>query len=534
MRRQFIFVIIFLLCSLNLSAASWALLPVKFSGAANEQTINGASFDPDKPENAWDMAQMLRLYLKSNYVNTVLPMSSVMRAYKNNRIGINSDLTLTELKTLSENIDADKLLLTKIYFAGKSVNIETRIYFSQSGVISDSATISGENLYETIGRSLKQRFQFSSNNFLKPENNYFFIWGIDASGKNYEEIRSLSSLIRELDISRTAAISIDGYGKSLYLPPTPEKLSLFDYLDHIKSQSTDTTDRLFPELLESVYSFVLKNQNEEKAIAVVLVSSAPKSMSSRQKTAGFIRKIGLKSGLLILGNGRLTPEERNFWSIQTAGNSHIQYRDVIYKQKTGLADGNSLYLIKSGNRLLESNTSEIDNSHEIFLSIDQSKIFTQDNIYQTFESATQRKVVSQYKPEIAYPVSMFGNLMEGNSSDSKETKLRLLLLMENKPFWIEVPYRSVLDENGNMLLSVDNSYFFFLNLVMGDHGMPFRNSPNFAEILPDSEVSRILLLNIEQYLKNPARFLNQSIARTSLYIFYGKVKEIKIEKKYIY
>ena len=533
-KRQFIFVFIFLASSIHLYAASWALLPVKFNGSPGAQMAGGMSFDPEKSENGWEVAQLIRLYLKSNYVNTVLPMSSVMKVFKNNHIGLNADITTAELKTISDNIDADKLLLTEIFFTNKSVKVQTRIYFSQSGIISDSTTLVGENLYEVLGRALQQRFQFVGNNFLKQENNYYFIWGIDASGKNYEEIKSLPNLIRELAISRSAAVSVDGYGKAVYLQSTSEKSTLYDYINHIKPQSTDTTDRLYPELLENVYTFILKNRNEDKPVAVILVSSAPRSMSSRQKTSGFVRKIGQKTGLLILGNGRLTPEERNFWAIQGAGNSHIQYKDVVYKQKTGLADGNSLYLIKSGSKLLESNIGEIDNAHEIFLTVDQSKDFTQENIYKTFESATQRQVVSNYKPEIDYNISMFGNLIESSTPDSKETRLRILLLIENKPFWIEVPYRSVLDETGNMLISADNSYFFYLNLTGGGYGMPFKNSPYFADILPQSEVSKVILLNIEKYLKNPSNYLNKSIAKTSLYILYGKVKEIKIEKKYVY
>jgi hypothetical protein len=516
-------------------AVSWALLPVKFNGYAKNHLVNGPQFNPDDPDSGWQMAQLMRLYLKSNFVNSVLPMDSVKKAYQKNNVGLNADLTAGELKSISYDLDCDKVILTEVFFSKSTIRVETRIFFTQSGTISDTVTISGEKFYETMGQSLKQRFQFFGNNFIASDERYYYTFGLDASGKNYNEIHFLSNLAAEMDIDRSSAASVDGYGKLFLLQPTQEKSTLLDYINHVRPQSTDTQDRLYTQLLESVIELLDKvNSTDEKKVVVLVVSSAPKQMKSRQKVNGFIRRIAHKTKILALGNGKLSPEERNYWALMTTGSSNISYKDILYKQKIGLSDGNSVYLMKSGNKLLESNIGDAQYSHEIFLNKDDLKNFNQDTLVKIFESNTQKTVVSPGKPEIDYNLSLLSDTVKTSGRESKESTARILLLIENKPFWIEVPHKSILDGEGKLMLTNGEKYYFLLNLTPAGRGMPFKNSPSFAEVLPQPEVSKILLLNMDSYLKYPEKYINKSIAGTSLYIIYGAVKDIQIGKQRVY
>ncbi|MDH4263393.1 MAG: hypothetical protein OEV78_10160 [Spirochaetia bacterium] len=530
-------IVFLILCSpiLRIDAVSWAILPVKFNGYAKNHLTNGPQFNTDDPESGWQMAQLIRLYLKSNFVNTVLPMESVKRAYKKNSIGYNADLSEHDLKSISYDLDCDKVVLTEIYFSKTTIRVESRVFFTHSGKISDTITISGEKLFETLGQSLQNRFQFIGNNFISRDERYHFIFGLDASGKNYNEIHSLTNLISELDIDRSSAVAVDGYAKTFLLQPTQEKTTLLDYIDHVKPQSTDTQDRLYINLLDSIMNIIDKNNStEEKKVVILVVTSAPKQMKSRQKVNGFIRRITHRSKILILGNGKLSPEERNYWSLMTTGNANISYRDILYKQKIGLSDGNSVYLMKSGDKLLESNIGEVQFSHEIFIDKDDLKNFNQDTIVKIFETTTQKNVVSPGKPQIDYNISMLSDTIKITQSESKPGTARILMLIENKPFWIEVPYKSILDDEGKSILTKGQKYYFLLNLMTASRGMPFKNSPLFGEVLEQNEVSKILILNIDLYLKNPEMYINKSIAGTSLYIIYGEVKDIQVEKKRIY
>lgn len=518
----------------GVQAATWALFPVKYNGNSSKVTRTQPAFNPQKPENGWETAQLMMLYLKSNYVNNVLPMKSVKKAFKESGIGQHADLTQNDLLTISRNLDADNILLTEVFLSEKVIRIQMRVYFTGPGIIGDATTISGSNFMELLGQALKQRFHFIGNSFIQPENRYHYIFGIDASGLNYNEITALSGLVGDLNIYRNSAVSVDGYGKSTILKSSMDKSDLVAFINSIRPQSTDTSGRLYPQLLNAVMELSsIRHEPNEKTISVILVSSAPKGMRSRQITTGFLRKISHKSSILILGNGMLKPQDRKYWQLQSNINSEIRYQDIIYRQKTGFSDGNSVFLIKEGDKLRESNIGEIENSHEIFLTTDQRLRFNQQTIVKTFENATEKKVVSSQKVGINYNIEMFQGLLKENPLSS-EKKIRVLLLIENKPFWIVIPYSSVQDENGRINIAANKNYFFFLNLISGGRGMPFRNSPLYATILNPDEISNILLLNLGSYLKSPGLYLNKSIAETSLYIVYGKVKEIRVEKEYVY
>jgi len=521
--------------ALRVYGVSWAILPVKFNGYAQPHLKTGPVFNPDDPETGWEMARLLRLYLKSNFVHSVLPMESVKRAYKKNDVGYNSDLTTDELKSVAYDLDCDKIVLTEVFFSKDTVRVQSRIYFTQSGTISDTVTLTGETLYETLGKSLQQRFQFRGNSFISRDDRYHFIFGLDASGKNYNEIRYLTNLIGELDIDQSSGVSVDGYGKEFLLQATSEKSTLLDYINHVRPQSTDTTDRLYIHLLANVLELTQKSRAAEKnKIAVLVVSGAPKKIESRQKVNGFLRRLGRKSRVLILGNGKLSPEERNYWSLLTNASPNIMYKDILYKQKIGLSDGNAVYLLKSGDKLLESNTGDVAYSHEIFIDKEEIKNFNQDTIVKIFESTTQKTVVSPGKAEVDYKISLLADTIKVSSRESGQSRARVLILVENKPFWIDVPYKSILNEDGRQRLETGSRYYFLLNLKPAGQGMPFRNSPDFAEVLTPSEISSILLLDVNAYLKNPERYLEKSIAGTSLYIVFGVVKDVRVERKRVF
>lgn len=533
--RKFLVLVIMVGPFFKIEAVSWALLPVKFNGYAHNHLANGPQFNPDDPDSGWQMAQLIRLYLGSNFVNTVLPMEAVKRSYKKNNLGLNADLTEYRLKDIAREIDTDKILLTEVFFSKSLVRIETRIFNTRSQTISDTLTISGEKFFETLGQSLQQRFQFIGNNFITKDERYYYVFGLDASGKNYNEIHYLPNLISELDIDRSAGASVDGYGKNFILKPTEEKSTLLDYINHVKPQSTDTTDTLYAHMLESVIEMLDKAKNpDEKKISVLIVSSAPKKITARQKVNGFIRRVAHKSSLLILGNGKLSPDERNYWELMSTSNTKVHYKDILYKQKIGLSDGNSIYLMKSGNKLLESNIGDVQYSHEIFLNTDELRNYNQDTIVKTFETATQKTIVSPGKPEISYNISLLSDIIKTSNRESREIKARVLLLIENKPFWIELPYKSIQDNEGKLILNNGEKYYFLLNLTTANRGMPFKNSPSFGEVIPPSQVPKILMLNMEKFLKNQELYLGKSIAGTSLYVIYGTVKDVQVEQKRIY
>ena len=527
----------FLLLTLSakIEAASWALLPVKFHGDPREETMEGPKLNPDSPQVGWDIAQLIRLYLKANYVYNVLPMESVKKAYKKNGIGLDADLTTTELTSLSRDIDADKILLLEVFFSRTGVRVDSKIYFSSTELISDSIHTTGETLFATLGHTLKNRFQFAGNNFIAAPEKYYYIFGLDASGRNYNEIHALPNLLSEMDIDHSSAVAVDGYSKVFVMQPTTDKSALIDYVNHVKPQSTDTTDRLFSHLLGNVIEMLEKgNHPEETNIVILSVASSPKEISARQKVNGFMRRLASKAKVLILANGKLSLAERKYWSLMSASNSRIIFKDVLYKQKIGLSDGNTVYLLKSGDKLLESNLGEMYNAHEIFLNQDESNRFNQDSIVNIFETATQKKVVSPGKSAVSYDISIISDLIKTRTKNTTQATARILVLIEDKPFWIETPYKSIQDENGKIKLINGEKYYFFINLSNPGRGMPFKNSPDYAEILPVSEVSNTLLLNIDKYLKQPESYLGKSIGGTSLYIIYGMVKDITIAKKRVF
>jgi hypothetical protein len=517
--------------SQNILSATWAILPAKFENVKSLPGNQGPVINPENPDDGWEIAKLFKIYLNSNYIYTILPVQNVKNAFIKNKIRLNANLTEYDLQKLGDDIGADKLLMTRIVYSPGKYTIKLQMFFTQSNQFGESVSFSGDNLFYVMGEALKNQFQVREEVFTKNQERLDFIFGIDASGKNYNEIQSIPDLIRDSDINSFSGVSVDGYGKTLVLKNTGDRSLIYNYLGKIKPQSIDPEGKLYPVILEQISTLT---QTGKSHIIFLFVSGAPASIENRQKTNGYIRKLSHKYNLVIFGNGRLTPAERYYWTSLSSIHKSIHYSDILYSISAGLSDGSSVYLIKSGDKLLESNINEVENAHEIELTTDQKEKFLPENIINIFEEAAYKQTVSHSKTGIKLNLNPYSNLLQYKVENISEKKIKILLTISEKPFWIKIPYYQTESGYTQKEIIENENYFFLLNLTEGGYGIPLRNSPSFGRILDPNDVSRIILLDINQYLKFPQNYLEKSLGGSSLYIIYGKVKEIEYEKKILY
>lgn len=512
----------------ELSAATWSVFPVRVHGEKKDLALFNKEIDDE--ELAWDLARLVPLFLESTHQYNVFPVSHVKLIFKELKIRYNSQLTLDQLRTISYKTDSDNILILEVYISPGQITIESRIYYTHSDKISDKYTFRGEDFYKTLGLALAERFQLDYSHLFIPgkEDNYCF--ALEASGPNMAEVKALAGFIREIDIHRSCAIAIDGYGKKSILKNATEKISLLRFFDSLRPQSIDTTDKIHFSLVTESENLIRDNRSTLNTL-FLLVATAPHSSEMQQKVRATIRRLGNSHKVHLLGSGYLSRDDRAFWlSIASEQSTRfsIIYSDILYKQRLGIATGEEVTIVKKGFNLYETNNGMLDYAHQLQLDTGLFAIFKPDNMGQVFEKQTSTKVLTEYPVEIT-PVE--NNPVE-NPRSSEGEYYRILVDFQGTPFWVTYPKkeggsRTIVPEKGG-------NYFFLLNMRQGMKGIPFSNEPNFGKIIDPEAACRSLLLTPSRFLESPSQYLGKSLAGSSLMIFYGKVLEVTVEKTFVY
>jgi len=514
-----------------LNAVNWAILPVRTNGLEYSPLYQNKQLNA---EPSWDLAKAIYLYMKAGNQKNILPVSRTEKFFNDNEINFKKALTGAELASIAEQIDAEKLLLTTISYENKRYSVSSKIYYAHSKLVTDVINGEGEELSIILDDIIRQRFSLEFKVAVTQQSNTNLIIGLDANGKNYTEIEVLRSLMRTLDYAMISIESVDGYGKRYSLNFTSDDEKVDNYFQSLKIQGNDREDQLYYDLLVPLLD---KLQREKTRPGLLLiVTGAPRSFNMSQKVRSLLRQIASRSNLYIFGNGKLTPAEREFWTNMAAENNYnakVNYLDIIYEQKIGLSSGHEVYLFKKGDQLLENSSNTVIEAQSLKIKNEQIENFIPENLSKIFSETTGAKVVSSSSININLGSALAGMIYKSKKENSPDKPIRILLDIDGSPFWITVPYNTVYD-NGQLLLSTDKFYYFFINLVPGSKGTPFANQAETALLVNYPDISEYFLLDIKDYLKDPQKYLNKSIGKTSFYLLQGKFKQLRSSQLDLY
>lgn len=505
------------------SQSIWSLrigfLPVQMSQHTSQQLQKDFSFT--KTASTDLSMQLANLYQTIVQVSKQKPFSMVLPAYiyaniKHQKISPTA-IERQDLQTIAQQTDSDALLFSQLSIAHKENKIKyklvTSLYYSVNNIQTDYISVECSRPLDCFYTALKKRFSqisINSKNIGKQDGNWIFL--LDATAANQREILALAQSLKQYSIATASVCSLFPSGEISQAHFT-NKNHLIRYLQNLKTQGGQSLEHNFANLI----ACGLRQSNRMGKTASILFLTGSKPRDATQ-TQGLLRQLASQNQLTILTSGALHFDGINFWqalSQQLQYSHKTRQQDLVYRQKVGLADGREFYIFKKGSHLIESNDAILD-PQDFFTEVPAHQLdnFSASRLLSMYKEMSQQRLASHSAIEIILP-SFHKTL--ANQSSQKQTK-RVLVQIEHKPFWFSVPAQANLIEQ--------EWYYFLVHLKEPADGIPLHND-NAKVFSNKSEISSLLLLPLDLYLKNPQNFFGKSLQRSSWYYVFGQVKAIR-------
>ena len=543
--RLFWSLLLFLLLNSFIRANTWAILPVISEGLYSKHIQYGPRLFLDKEKNHWEISQLIQNMLSIGGMKPVIRQDIIKRSYLKLRLNSKMSLNLVKLKDIARETDAAKLLISNLRYTGSQYILTSRVYYSSSHNLTDTIQTKATDVWQTIDKHLKERFhQYDLTKLFSIKEKQTVLFLLDASGSNFQEIKSLKKFISYYENMDIGICSVHGNGKLSFLKTRATKKNVMRFLSKLSPQGggrflknthawlTCLEQKIFPRQVQ-------KNQ---KIKIIIMASGIPKNEHDRRRTRLLLRRFSRVADILTIGSSNLNPTDRVFWAdtmAEISDNNRNAYKDLLYRQTIGLANGNEVYVFKEGAQLIQSRfrngyeqpdfTAEIP--HEYWADLGPK------NIAFLYEKLFRNQVISAGKPEILLEeiISAYLSTLKTRKKSKrygvlKKKPIKILLKMEEGSFWISVPRRAIYDQWGNIQVKQGENYYFLLNMKPPAQGIPFKNDSDFGFIYHNaSDVPKVLLLKLSAYLKNPKDYLDHSVGGSSLYIFFGQLARLHLK-----
>lgn len=472
-------------------------------------------------QDASDLSmQLANLYQTVFQISNKKPFSLVKPAYiyaniKHQKISL-ANMQKQDLQNIAEQTDSDVLLLSQLSNSYKnnktSYKLVTSLFYSSSNIQTDYITVECSLVLECFYSALKKRFSqisITTKNFDSQNTNWIFL--LDATAANQREILAFAQSLKYYPIATASVCSLFPSGEISQAHFTDKK-HLLRYLQNLKTQGGQSFEHNFANLI----SCGLQKSNRLGRSTPILFLTGSKPRDATQ-TQGLLRQLASQSPLTILTSGSLNLDGNRFWhglSLQLKYSHKTQLQDIVYRQKIGLSDGREFYIFKKGNHLIESNDAILD-EQDFSTEVPAHKLdsFSANNLLAIYKEMSQQRLASHSAVEIILP--RYQKIVQ---KETQTQSKRVLLEIQDKPFWFSVPAQANLTEQ--------DWYYFLVHLKAPAQGIPLSNDD--AKVFSNkNETSSLLLLPLDLYLKNPQNFFGKSFERSSWYYIFGQVKAIR-------
>ncbi|MCS6985429.1 MAG: hypothetical protein NZM25_09945 [Leptospiraceae bacterium] len=500
--------------SISRLEASWAILPVRVEG----ETLPNLS--------GFELSRLAVLYLEYGGIYAVTPVSLVERAYRKFELTSSSPLPPNVAVRLAQELDCERLLLLLVKKTAQGYRWESLVFYPESLISGDPIEIENPSLWDGLGELLRRRFPHFRRpiSHVKPAVPVIFL--IELSAANQREIEALSEmLVPRGGLYGVCAVSAAGEIKESPFPQESHEASLF--LKRLRTEGSTAAQHLSKAVFCAESQ--IKRRQLTKVIFYLLVGSAPRDEGEKNRLKGYMRQLASKGEVHVLGSGSLSFEERNFYEDLTrelSSQTKSEYHDILYRKKMGLSTGESWYVFKRGFHLLESQNQDATEAFSVSVPAHLRQYFHPERLSEMYRKLSQNQILSEGRLEVAIPSLI------AKSEEQKEKRkgfARILLEFPEGQFWFTIPHRLKKPP------SLGETVSLALLLTRGRYGIPVENDPAFVKIYENyADVPQSLLLNLKDYLKNPEKYLDKSIGKTSLYILTGRLREIRLKQADIY
>lgn len=496
-------------------AQNIAVMPVAIYNDSTPITLLNNSFTPKKA--AYELAKISLAYLKVMDVPGVVPFFETKKTLSKLKLFPNAKISIHKYHQYADALDSEKLLNIKVYYKQGVWNVNSKVFYAASGLNTDPIVTRGNNLLRTLGHHLQSRFRYAANRFARntqptSKKSKLLILDLAAISLDYNYWRRKY----KPGLYEATAVCAGGI-TTQHLPFTSKSQKVQKFLRNLKPNALIKTN--YKKLLNCAR----RNANRKKNIELIFyLGAAPKPKSSAALYAkGVLRQLTAKhKGKLIMGYAN--NDERSFWKNLADENKHLNYFDVLYRQKVAFPNGTLKYIFRSGNSIIESkDIRPQNNDRAISIPLNLRNRYAPQKTAQLYKQLSKQSLLDEYAAESLISNILQKNNETGNFQNNHRRKLRALVHTSAGPFWFTLPTKNA------HKIKVGRHVWFLVQLTTPSHGFPLANAPKTVYFFNSlNDVPKSLVLPIRAYLKNPQKWLGHSIGGSSLYVIEGDLKSV--------
>lgn len=493
----------------NLSAERWLILPPRIEG--------GSAAMP-----AADLARGMALYLRASRVNEIAGVTEAEACLKEAGVNTAQRVQPESLKQVARSCNAERLLLTRVRLRSDRAEVTSKVYYSEAGQVTDTLTTEGPALLDAVGKNLHERFGRTPHAD-KGEGADLIVAG-DIFGAGYFEWQRLQNDLPQFDAVRTSYCLVDKNGSVQQAFFAGEAAKQREYLKKLRheGQGDFAINSQMSECLAK--GLDAARSSGRRATVLLVVSAHPQSNGAQISARASLRKLARNTRLVVAPASSLDIAAQKFWVqiVRELGDA-ATLRPMAQHVRVGLSSGQEWHIFRATGRIYELRNANPDRLQGgIAIPEKYSDMASPADLVKLYGLLSGNKVVSSTPPEIyAEPLLQTLRSTYKPGAASGAVLWRVLLEQAGQRYYLS------LTANDAQKLAVGEPARIFAELKSSHTRDVLQNSATPLIVMKRADESAAAFeLNVSEYIRNPQRYLRQSLAGRSFYIFTGKVLQI--------
>lgn len=503
---RFVFVATLLAVN-NLGAERWLILPPRVE---NAETVAPG-----------DLARGMALYMRASRISEIAQVSEAEGCLKEANLRMDQKISPEALQRVAQRCRAERLLLTRVRKRQGAFEITSKVYYSESGMITDTLTSEASAILPAIGTNLKERF--GKVPFLQKSSGADLVITGDLYGAGYFDWQLLANEFPQLDTVKTSYCLTDSRGEVQQATFAGDAAAQRSFLQKLRHESFGDF-ALNTTMTDCIERALRAARNEGRTTQLLFIASAhPTSDRAQIAVRAVVRKLARSAKITIAPTSSSSNATQKFWQLLVRElGENATAKLIAQRVKVGLSGGQEWHIFRSGGRLYELRTSTPARLEGgIQIPEKYADMSSPADLVKLYTLLSGNRVISSNPPDI-YAAALLQPLrIAFHETESKAALWRVLLEQAGQRYYL------TLTANDARTLKVGEFTRIFAELKPSHSSDVLQNRATPLLIIDRAEDSPASLeLNVSDYIRNPTKYLRMSFGSRSFYVFTGKVLQV--------
>lgn len=468
-----------------------------------------------------EIARAMALYLKLSRLSQVVPVAEAEACLKTAGASMAQKLSPEILPVIAQNCRAERMLLTRMRGQKETIEVTTKVFYRESGQLTDTMVSTGNEVLPALGRHLSERFAKAPAT-IKESSTDLVVAG-DTYGGSYYDWQYARDLLLGLDFFKSAFCLMDHRGKLQRAAPRTDRGEQKQFLEKLRFEGSGSFGES-ESMTQCVHNAALAGHGEgRKVLQLYLVSDFPRDAKSQIVLRSQFRRLARHGKILIAPAGTSSEASLRFWSnIARELSENASFLPSAQHVRVGLATGQEWHIFRRGGRIYESREAEPNRLDKgIAIPEKYAENTAPQDLISLYQTLSGNKVISSGAPDL-YAANLKAALLAAfKSTEAANTAWRVLLDQNGQTFYVSLmPAEARLLQEGGFAR-------VFTELRSPTDKDLLRNAPAPSLVIDNAgDSATIIELKVSDYLRSPEKYLRRSLAGRSFYILSGRVVRI--------